>query len=108
MMLYRYVVTTFNERDVIDTAYTDDEGNTRMVRVKREVEEAENNYDSQADWKSGMFFFPIQEEAVEFAQVFAAKYPGNTAAISEIQQVFVSEKPKVIGKLVNEKGVLPA
>ena len=105
--MYRYVVNTFKEEDLVDCYYSDGEGNSWTVRVSRDVEEASNIRDEMVDTDSGTFFFRLLNDAQHFASIFAQRAPGWTCSISEINQVYVSERPKVISKMVNEKGVLP-
>jgi hypothetical protein len=112
--MYRYVVVVFREDQLVDSYYFDDQlpnstarGGVLGARVLSKNEKFVNGTSDVADQASVVYFFPDKPRAERFAETYAMKYPNWTCAITEISQVFVSEKPKVIKKQVNEKGVLP-
>lgn len=115
-MMFRYVVNRFRDETSYwaDSFYTPDgttpgrRGDSFLpVRVVREQEACGQQHGDTIRDGTNTFFFATQLEAERFAETQAGRMPNWTWACSEVSQVFVSEKPKVIKKQVNEKGVLP-
>lgn len=106
--MWRFLVTVFKESNLIVGYYALSENRgIRDVKVLQTSDDIDNRGEGAVDEDSLLFFFPTLADAEEFAQTTAAERPGYSCCISEVSQMYVSERPKVIAKKVDEKGVLP-
>ncbi len=105
----RFVISVFKEKEIGSAEYLSTlRGRHRQVFFpvgQREVNQ--NVFDGMCHKDTVMFFAVSLAEAQEFAQSWAAEKPGYACCISEITEMYRSERPTVAHMSVNEKGVLP-